>query len=167
MKVINIGGKDYTFTYSVYASLHAECIEKVTTFMAKLGETQNKKDIYEFLKGIADIPGTAMHMFYAGLLEYHGTYGSKSDRSVLEFDTAINLMRTYFEEHKTDGKGNFYEILMELMGVMGDDGFFEQIGLENVFAQITNTTKKEPKKPQDHKKPTRKTTKITQDAGEK
>lgn len=157
MKVINIGGKDYTLKYSIYASLYSECTEKVTTLMARLGETQSKKDIYEFFKGIADVPATAMNMFYAGLLEEHGVHG---DKSVPDFNAAISLMGTYFEEHKTDGKGNFYEMLKTLLEVMGEDGFFEMIGLENVLGE-SKTPKKTPKTPQDHKKTTKKVTKMT------
>ena len=97
-------------------------------------------------------------MFYAGLLENHGPRG---DRSVMELGKAIELIKTYFDEHKTDGKGNFYEVLVELMQVMGDDGFFEMIGLENVLNGISEAPKKAPKTPQDHKKPTKKTTKTT------
>ena len=165
MKTINIGGKDYTLKYSIQASMHSECTEKVTVLMARLGETQSRQDIFEFFKGFSDVPATAMHMLYAGLIENHGVRG---DRTVMEFGAVYDLVEQYFEEHKEDGKGNFYELLMFLLSAMGEDGFFEKIGLESVMDAMTLTAKKAPKVPQDHKKKTtKKTTRTTPEVTEK
>ena len=165
MKTINIGGKEYTLKYSVQASMHSECTEKVTVLMARLGETQSRQDIYEFFKGFSDVPATAMHMLYAGLIENHG---SRGDRTVLEFEKVFELVEQYFEEHAADEKGNYYELLMILLDAMGEDGFFERIGLANVMEAMTAPPKRTPKVPQDHKKKTtKKTTRMTPEVTEK
>lgn len=152
MKVINIDGKEYTVEFTIEASLYNECTEKVTGLMYSIGEAQDKEDIKKMITSMSDIPQTTLTMFYAGLMEHHGEDG---DGSVKTKKDAKRLIKKYFEEHKEDETGNFYGVMEMLIGVMGDDGFFKQIGLEQAGnAQQTKAVKT----PQDHKK---KQTKVT------
>lgn len=154
MKVLNIGGVDYTFEFTIEASLYSECTEKVTGLMANAGMAQAEEgNAMEQVKGMlstmADIPTVAMTMFYAGLMEHHSdTVRSLKDAKV--------LVKKYLAEHKDDDKGNFYAIMQDMMECMADDDFFKLIGLDKMFQ---TESKKVTKMPQDHKK---KTTKVTE-----
>lgn len=156
-KIINIGNKDYTFEFTIEASLYNECTEKVSNLMFMLSEAGNEEDIKSLVKGLSDVPITALTMFYAGLLEHHGVVGD-IDNSITSMNDAKVLAKKYMLEHKEDGKGNFYDLMNEMTEIMENDGFFSQIGLE----QMMNMSQTETKKPQDHKKKTTKnTTKTT------
>ncbi|MBQ8804104.1 MAG: hypothetical protein IJZ53_10755 [Tyzzerella sp.] len=147
MKLLNIGGKEYKLEFTIEASLYNECTEKTTMLMQQLAEAQKGGDAKELIKSIADIPQTTLTMFYAGLLEHHGEEG---DGTVISKKEAKVLVKQYFEEHKEDGTGNFYDLLGMLMEQMGKDGFFGQIGLTQGAKQAEKTGKV----PQDHKKKT-------------
>ena len=151
MLVLNIGNKDYKIEFTIEASLCNECTEKVTNLMMNIAEASGKKAVREVVSSMTDVPQTTMTMFYAGLLEYHGEDG---DGTVVNKDDAKKLLKKYFAEHKEDGTGNFYSLMELLIEQMGNDGFFKQIGLEQMFTQA-----KEVKTPQDHKK---KATKATE-----
>lgn len=146
MKVINIGGKDYTFEFTIEASLYNECTEKVVTLMSSMEDAKDKESTKELISSMSNIPQTALTMFYAGLLENHGEDG---DGSVMDKKDAKSLIKKYFAEHKDDETGNFYGIMSLMVDIMEDDDFFSQIGL-NQLAE--GQTKKQPKTPQDHKK---------------
>lgn len=153
MKVLNIGGIDYTFEFSIEASLYSEVTEKVTSLMVGAGYSQSEEeDSKEQVKGMlatmSDIPTVAMTMFYAGLIEHHGALGDGRVKSIKD---AKALVKTYLAEHTDDDKGNFYAIMQEMMECMADDDFFKLIGLDKMFQ--TNE-KKVTKIPQDHKKKT-------------
>lgn len=151
MKIINISGKDYKIEFTIEASLYSECTEKVASLLTRLNEAESKDDIYTLISGISDVPGTVLTMFHAGLMEHHGEDG---DKSVLSKKDSKSLMKQYIAEHKDEESGTFFGIMSEMIEIMTDDGFFDLIGLSQAFTQ----EKKEPKKPQDHKK---KTTKAT------
>ena len=154
--VLNIGGKDYTIEYSIEASLCNECTEKVTGLMVGLSEAQSEEDIKGVVKSIADVPMTTLTMFYAGLIENHAD-------EVQSMADAKQLVRVYMQEHKEDGTGNFYALMELLIEQMGNDDFFNLIGMDKMF----QTEEVKPmKKPKDHKK---KTTNKTSNAkvGEK
>jgi hypothetical protein len=148
MKIINIGNKDYKFEFTIEASLYNECTEKITNLLFSIEESQSKEDIKQLLSGLSDIPQTTLTMFYAGLLEHHGEEG---DGTILTKKDAKALIKQYIDEHKEDDKGNFYEIMNEMIAIMEEDGFFNQIGL-------TQAAENQAKIPQDHKK---KTTRAT------
>lgn len=157
MKTLNIGGKEYKIEFTMEASLCNDCTEKVTGLMLKIAEADDKKAIKDMISTMSDIPQTSLTMFYAGLLEHHGPDG---DGSVKSLKDAKALIKQYFNEHAEDGTGNFYDVLQILIEQMGEDGFFKQIGLEQMMNQTEEPkAKKEPKTPQDHKK---KTTKATE-----
>ena len=145
MKVIKIGGKEYKFEFTIEASLYDECTVNVTSLLEGLGSAKENKDTKSMISSLANIPQTALSMFYAGLLEHHGEDG---DGSIANKKEAKKLIKKFFDEHKEDGKGNFYEIMEMMLGVMEEDGFFELIGLSQVLEP-----KKQKKVPQDHKKP--------------
>lgn len=144
MLQLKIGNKEYKIEFTIEASLYNECTEKVTNFMMSIGEAENKNDLKGVISSMADIPQTALTLFYAGLLEHHGEEG---DGTVLSKSDAKKLIKQYISEHSEDETGNFYGVMGLLIEQMGNDGFFELIGL----GALMNPTK-EPKKPQDHKK---------------
>lgn len=153
MKIITIGGIDYTFEFTIEASLYSECTEKVTGLMvgagsAQMEEENSKENIKAMISTMSDIPSVAMTMFYAGLMEHHGSLGDGKVKSIKE---AKLLVKQYLSENKDDEKGNFYALMQEMMECMSDDGFFELIGLDKMFTP-TQEKKKVPKTPQDHKK---------------
>lgn len=144
-KVLNISGKDYKIEFSVEASLYGECTEKVINLMTAVNEDGDNADsIKAKFKGISDIPQVALSMFYAGLMEHHGT--EEGDGEVPDKKTAKILLKSYIKENN----GNFWSVMEELLDQMGEDGFFKLIGLEEMMSPMTE--EKEPKKPQDHKK---------------
>ena len=151
-KVLKIGGKDYKLEYTVEASLYDDCVSSVTSLMVGISESEDKNDIKKLVKEISNIPKTTLIIFYAGLLEAHGPEG---DGTVSDLKDAKSLIRTYLEEHKDDEDGNFYGIMTLCIEKMGEDNFFDLIGL-NKMLWIEPEQKKEPKKPQDHKKKTAK-----------
>lgn len=147
MLTLNIGGKDYNIEFTIEASLYNECTEKVTNLMVSIGEAQDKADIKSVLSSMSDIPQTTLTMFYAGLLEHHGA--DVGDGAIASIRDAKLLIRKYFDEHKEDDKGNFYSVMEMLIEQMGEDGFFRQIGLEQMMKK---GSQKPVKVPQDHKK---------------
>lgn len=151
MKIINIGGKDYKFEFTIEASLYNECTTKVTELMFALGEAEGKEDVKELISTLSDIPQTTLTMFYAGLLENHGEDG---DNSILSKKDAKKLIKVYFDEHKEDETGNFYGVMQLMIECMADDDFFKQIGLTQTAQQSEKVTKI----PQDHKRKTIKAT---------
>ena len=158
MKIININGIDYKFEFTIEASLYNECTEKVVGLMTSIAEGQEEgKGMKDIISALSDIPKTSLTIFYAGLLEHHGPE-SISAHPVHTMKDAKALLRDYFAEHGEDGTGNFYDVLQDMIGIMADDGFFKQIGLEQMMREPAET-KKEPKKPQDHKK---KATKVSE-----
>lgn len=144
-KVLKINNKDYTFEFTMEASLYSECTEKVTLLMLALEGAEGESDIKSVLTGISDIPMVALTMFHAGLLEHHG-------EECKTISDSKQLVKQYILEHKEDETGNFYGIMNTMLEIMSDDGFFDLIGLNQMF----QTVEKEVKKPQDHKKKTTK-----------
>lgn len=153
-KVLNIGGEDYKLEYTIEASLYADCVERITTLMAKIGGGEDDEEDKEYrirsvLSGIANVPATALTVFYAGLMEAHGNHPD-GDGKVPDIATAKKLIAQYIREHKEDETGNFYGVMELCLEKMGEDGFFKLIGLEAMTEK--GQEKKAPKLPQDHKK---------------
>jgi hypothetical protein len=152
--VIKVGREEYTIEFTFEASLYGECTEKVISFMSSIPENGNEEEIKKFLTTFSDIPSTTLTMFYAGLLEHHGEDG---DRSVMSKKDAKAILKEYFEETKGTEDGTFYALMSKLIEQMGEDGFFERIGLATKSAEEP----KRPKVPTDHKKKTTTTKKTT------
>lgn len=153
---MNIGGKDYRLEYTIEASLYDECTEKLINFIGNTavaalepewpdGTTEEQKInarkelLKNSISGISNLPQTALTIFYAGLLEYHGINGDGTVRSKQD---AKELVREYFKEHSEDGTDTFYDLLMVCIEQMGEDGFFKRTGLEKMMSQGTAETKK-------------------------
>ena len=149
-KTLTIGGKDYKLEYTIEASLYGDCIEKLITFISKTaGATEVEKtpkgmtdeEIVQYkrglmqnaINGISNIPDTALTLFYAGLMEYHGEDG---DRTILSKRDAKALLKTFFkeEEEKENGCTDFTALIALCMEQMGEDDFFRKTGLEKVLA---------------------------------
>lgn len=148
-RVLEVSGVPYRIEYTIEAALYEECIETVTNFMIGMGEASGEKDIKMLIKNMASVPSLTITLLYAGLLEHHGTHKG-ADGTVTCLEDAKQIATQYIKENKDSESGNFYGLMEILLKQMGDDGFFRQIGLEQMM-QATNE-QAEPKKPQDHKK---------------
>lgn len=155
MKKITIDGKEYTITFSIAASLYNECTEKIMdSFVAggMIQEAAESKNIESATKRVistvANIPQKACVLFYAGLLENHGS--EFGDGTVPTLKDATKLLATYRLEHSddNDGKGiSLYDIMSDMMDQIVEDHFFELIGLDRVMDGL-----EEQKKPKRSKK---------------
>lgn len=160
-KTLTIGERDYKLEYSVEASLYADCISSITGMWTDIGIAGEEKDIKKALGGMSNIPQTALIMFYAGLMEAHGTH-TDGDGTVPDIQTAKRLIAQYIKEHKEDDTGNFYGVMQICIEQMGEDNFFELTGLNPMMTALAGEAeekekqKKQPKTPQDHKKGTKK-----------
>lgn len=139
--ILTINGKDYQIEYTIEASLYGECAEAVMQFMQSLSEGQTEQDIKTMIKSMSDLPQTTLTMFYAGLLEHHGIEG---DNSVPNKKAAKGLIKDYFNDHKEDGKDNFYDLMSVLIEQMANDGFFRQMGLEQLVQNQAQAEKVTP-----------------------
>ena len=146
-KVLTIGGRDYKLEYTIEASLYEDCIDSLMGFFGRFGEIMSganipdnlseeeqdrmtEKYVKKSITGISNIPATAVTLFHAGLLEYHGPNGDNSIRS--KQDTK-ELVKQYFKDHAEDGTDNFYDLLLICVNQMGEDGFFKRTGLEKMI----------------------------------
>ncbi len=145
-KIININKKDYKLEYSLEASLYPESTEKLLEFIS-LDAENDKNKIKSIIKGMSNVPQTTLHMFYAGLLEHHGT-GSDGDGTVTSIEDAKTLLKQYISENKT----SFYTVMEMIIEQMGEDGFLDLIGLNDMIQTEEEEPKKTPKVPQDHLK---------------
>ena len=150
MKRITIGGKEYTFKFSVEASLYDDCTKAILdSFVTggRIEQSTKDRDIESTIQGLissmANIPQKAITMFYAGLLEYH----SDEIRSIKD---ARTLVKDYLEENRDPETEEFkltlYDILNEMMEIMADDNFFELIGLEKMMSQAQEPKRQRRKK---------------------
>ena len=146
-RVLEVSGVPYRIEYTIEAALYEECIETVTNFMIGMGEASGEKDIKMLIKNMANVPSLTITLLYAGLLEHHGTHKG-ADGTVTCLEDAKQIAAQYIRENKDSESGNFYGLMEILLKQMGDDGFFRQIGLE----QMMQETEPKTKKPQDHKK---------------
>lgn len=154
-KILNIGGQDYKLEFSVEASLYADCVSGLTSLMTDIEIAGEESNVKKLLSGISNIPQTALIMFYAGLMEAHGTHPD-GDGKVPNINVAKKLIAQYIKEHKEEESGNFYGVMLMCIEQMGEDGFFNLIGLLPIMEKMTEPVKKPRKSPQDHKKPSEK-----------
>lgn len=156
MKRITIGGKEYTLTFNIMASLYSECTEMIMNEFIAYGKTLGAAEMNDvdgmldkLVKSISNTSEETVTLFYASLLEYHGT--RRGDGTIKEKDDALDLLCDYLEENK--GK-TLYDVYKELMELITEDNFFEKTGLNQRLSQMFKT--EEPKK----KSKTRKNTKT-------
>lgn len=148
-KVLTIGGKDYRLEYNVEASLYKDGVDRLINFLSgALGasgeaeltkglsdedKTKVRIELMQNLRSeVINLPDTALTLFYAGLLEYHGLDG---DGSVLTKSDAKKLVKQLFAEQPEDGITDFASLLEVCMTQMGEDGFFKRTGLEKIAEQ--------------------------------
>lgn len=151
-KLLKIGSKEYKLEYGIEASLYDDCVKSVmNTLLATSGGVDKTPE--EMISGMANIPSTALTVFYAGLLQYHGD-NPDADGSVPNLATAKKLAAQFIQEHKGDEQGNFYGIFAMCLEQMEEDGFFKLTGLETFMddLNVAAKPKKTPKKPTDHQK---------------
>lgn len=144
MREIKIGNKNYKLEYTIEAALYKDCAETVINFMSNVANAENKNEIKEVLSATIDVPNTCMTCFYAGLLENHG-------EEITSLSDAKQLIKVWFKENQDNEKGNFYGLFMNLLEIMGEDGFFKQLGLTQLVNEAEEATENA-KIPQDHKK---------------
>lgn len=144
-KILNIGGEEYKFEFSIEASLYNDCIEKITYLMISVDSSQ-KSDTKSMISSVSDIPQTAVKCFYAGLLEHHGAEG---DNRVPNEATAKSLVKMLLRDENSE-YNTWYDILSLCTEQMREDGFFGLIGLG------ANEEKSQTVVPQDHKRKVRK-----------
>ena len=149
-KVITIDGEDYKLEFSVEASLYHDCIEKITSIMFDIDAGQSTNDMKKILSGVSDIPYTAVACFYAGLLEHHGK--EEGDGKVPNISVAKRLAVKLLKDENSD-VSNWYDIFSMCVDQMGEDGFFDLVGLSDMISG-EEKKKKAPKVPQDHLKKT-------------
>lgn len=135
-KTITIGGKDYKLEYSIEASLYGDCVASVVSLLANIGKAAEKDDMVKQIHEISNIPQVAWTIFYAGLLEAHGTH-PEGDGTVPDKEAAKVLMVQYIKEHQGEEGGDFYDVLSMCMNQMGEDGFFKLTGMDAVISQAT------------------------------
>lgn len=145
-KTLTINGTDYKLEYSIEASLYRDCIDKVSGMLFNVVAGQASKEMQPIISAMSDIPTTAITVFYAGLLEHHGVDG---DNSVPNIGVAKRLAVSILRDNDNEVK-NWYDLLVICMDQMGEDGFFDLVGL----SEILNTEES----PVPKKKTTRKRT---------
>ena len=134
--ILTINKKDYHIEYSIEASLYADCTEKLLNLMLTASENDGRK----MITATAEVPSVALTMFYAGLLEHHGLYG---DGSIKGMHDAKNLLKQYFAENP---KESYYTVLMKAIDQMGEDGFFQMIGLDKMIEESQKAQTETPDK---------------------
>lgn len=146
MKRITIGGKEYTFEFSIEATLYDECTVKAMEIFINAGVAQADAEdndlrgaMMNVLSTMAGVPQRALTFFYAGLLEHHGANG---DGSVKSINDAKALAVKYMAEHpeENDGRGkSWFDISNEMTVLMAEDSFFDRIGLNDMMGMIEQT----------------------------
>ena len=133
MKRITIDNKEYIFEFTIEASLYDDCTKSVMDLFVKGGMVSGAATDADLdgareylLETIATLPQKAITLLYAGLLEHHGSeIRSKED--------AKELLATYLDESKK----SFRDVLGDMMGIMGDDNFFDLTGLNQIMTEVT------------------------------
>lgn len=137
MKKITINKKEYKFEFSIEASLYDECTKSVMDMFVKGGMVQGAAEsndaegaMENLLETIANLPQKALTLFYAGLLEHHGT--EEGDGSITSMADAKKLLAIYLKEKKK----SFRDVLSEMMELMVEDSFFDLIGLSQMATEL-------------------------------
>lgn len=146
MRRLTINGKEYTFKFSIEASLYNECTEAAMNLFLAMGEAYSeatsadqddpdsvKKQGFiamrKTLMSAANVPKNALTLFYAGLMETHGTSGDNSVRSITD---AKKVLADYLRENDK----NFYDVMNLMFECMGEDHFFDLTGISEVLNKM-------------------------------
>lgn len=159
MRRLTINGKEYTFKFSIEASLYNECTEAMMNMFLSFGEAQGEAEsaaksaetdeekarelvLSSFKKtftSLANIPQTALTLFYAGLLEEH------SD-SIRSKDDAKELLKHFIEEIENPDDKNYSYITNLMLECMGEDHFFDLTGISKLLMMNGEKEKKPERK---------------------
>lgn len=168
-KVLNIGGEDYKLEYTMEAALFGECTETATQIIEQIAEASAEVDenlpddekekqlrnkLKDYIKTVSNLPQKVLTLFYAGLIEHHGTH-PLGDGTVKNLQDAKEILFKFFKENKGKDEGDFMGMMKLIIDQMGEDGFFDLVGLNKAF----QVPEKPVKQPQDHKK---KATKVSE-----
>ena len=140
MKRITINKKEYTFEFTIEASLYDDCTRSVMDVFVKGGMVQGAAEANDveaamdnLLDTLANLPQKALTLFYAGLLEHHGPEG---DGSIQGMSDAKRVLAAYLKENNK----SFRDVLGEMMNQMAEDHFFELIGLDKATEELASQT---------------------------
>lgn len=156
MRRLTINGKEYTFKFSIEASLYNECTEATMNMFLSFGEAQGEAEIADSedlasakqqcmsalrkaFSSAANIPQTALTLFYAGLMECHGASGDNTVRSISD---AKKILADYLRESEL----NFFDVNNMMLECMGEDNFFELTGIAKILNQMFGEEEKKPGK---------------------
>lgn len=147
MRKITIGGKEYTLNFNIMASLYSECTEMIMNEILAYGKTLGAVEMNDvddmldkLIKSVSNTTEETVTLFYASLLEYHGT--RRGDGTIKAKDDALDLLYIYLDENP---EKTLYDVYSELLEVIAEDNFFEKTGLNQRLNQMFKTEEK-PKK---------------------
>ena len=164
---ITVNGKEYILEYTFEAAECHECIDAAMDIFggmmtAKIDSKHSEEmQVRDFLMSLSDLPRMAMDMFYAGLLENHGTSQMETEQlQVVQMrDVCINSFARKILKMKEQHLTMLFVLLLQSR--WRKMVFFKRTGmediLENMESLVKSKQKKQPKKPMDHqrKKPTK------------
>ena len=117
---LTIGGKKYTFVYSVAATLDDDLLETVTS-MVKVASGEDAD-----MAMAGKLPVLTKTLFYGGLLQMHGEFGDGSIKSRKDAD---RLLFQYMTENDGKKEATLINLFNALYEQMGDDNFLSRIGM--------------------------------------
>lgn len=158
MKIIKIGDKEYTLEFTFEAADKKSLVQSMFNVMSgayiiRNGANQGGMAVSLFdgvAEMVADVPHICRVAFHAALLEHNP----------VSEDRAKELMKQYMKENKL----SFAKLYEELKAEMENDGFFDLSGITEMIREMNRSAEgqetenqtvpeKQPKQPQDHKKP--------------
>lgn len=113
---ITVNGKEYILEYTFEAAECHECIDAAMDIFggmmtAKIDSKHSEEmQVRDFLMSLSDLPRMAMDMFYAGLLENHGT-GPDGDGTITSRADARCLYKQFCKENPEDERATSYYAL--------------------------------------------------------
>lgn len=143
MKKLTINNKEYTLEFTIEASLYNDCTKSVMDMFIKGGMAQGAAEsndvdnaVDTLIGTIANLPQTALTLFYAALLEHH------SDSVQSRDGDAKKLLATYLKENNK----SFRDVFEEMTELMAEDNFFDLIGLTQIASEVSKETDKKTRK---------------------
>ena len=156
MKKIKVGNKEYQLEYTFESAENRDVVQKMFNMLSGAyiikhtngSDVENDENIVNAMidgtsEMVSEIPHVCIVAFYAGLLEHNP----------VSEEEAKDIMKAYMKENKI----SYRKLFEEIKTCMEDDGFFDLSGLKEMLEEMNGeqkTTKKAPKTPQDHMKPT-------------
>ena len=149
---ITVNGKEYILEYTFEAAECHECIDAAMDIFggmmtAKIDSKHSEEmQVRDFLMSLSDLPRMAMDMFYAGLLENHGT-GPDGDGTITSRADARCLYKQFCKENPEDERAtSYYALCTSIAEQMEKDGFFKRTGMEDILENMESLVKNKQKK---------------------